>query len=252
MTSRVDLDEGARGRRLYEAEAEQRERRARSTRATNASAAGPLPRSGRRAGRGATRSEPLQQRDHEGDRDEQERRSRRRGATRFTYIAPGRRRGSGPRCGGGRGGAGRPASRSPARRRARRGRSARASSEQHRRPGCAASWTRPCEPFATPEQKRSVAPVPNDAAGRHGVAPVAPVLATTRSDASTGLQVRPGRAVEERLLRARPSAPRTRSTGTASSRRRVARDRLHDRPQLAVRAARVVAADARPRRELPR
>ena len=86
---------------------------------------------------------------------------------------------------------------------------------------------------------------PENAARRHRVAPLSPALRPLDRLVPLRLQVRAGRAVEERLL---PLAPASleRDPGELPPRRlRVARDRLDVRTELDVRAARVVAADAR-------
>ena len=86
---------------------------------------------------------------------------------------------------------------------------------------------------------------PEDAAGRHGVPLVAPVPRPLDRMRPLVLHVRARGPVEERLLELAP-APLERDPGEGALRRgRVARDRLHDRLQLAMRPERVVAADSR-------
>ena len=83
------------------------------------------------------------------------------------------------------------------------------------------------------------------AARRHRVAAVAPVLGPRDRLRPLRLQVRAGRPVEERLLQLTPAPLEARSTGTPPRGGRIARDRHDGGSQLAVRAAGVVAPDAR-------
>ena len=84
---------------------------------------------------------------------------------------------------------------------------------------------------------------PERAAGRYRVAPVAPAVGPRDRLRPLRLQVRAGRAVEERLLQLSPSPlerdPRICGLGG----RTIARDGLHSRRELPVRPLRVVAAD---------
>ena len=87
-----------------------------------------------------------------------------------------------------------------------------------------------------------------DPGGRHRVAPRAPAVGPGDRLGPLRLQVRAGRAVVERRLQLAPAPlerdPRERLRGG----RGVARNRLHDRPELVVRPEGVVAAHARLRR----
>ena len=85
---------------------------------------------------------------------------------------------------------------------------------------------------------------PEQAASRHRVASVPPAVRPLDRFRPLGLEVRAGRAVEERLLELSPAALEGDPGEGLRGRGRVARDRLHDRADLAVRALRVVAADS--------
>ena len=85
---------------------------------------------------------------------------------------------------------------------------------------------------------------PEHPAGRHRIASVAPVGGPFHRRRPLRLHVRAGRPVEEGLLELAP-APLERDPRVRLGRsRRVARDRPHDRPELAVRSLRVVTSDA--------
>ena len=80
-------------------------------------------------------------------------------------------------------------------------------------------------------------------AGRHRIASVPPALGPRDRLRPLGLQIRAGRAVEERLLELAPPSLEVDPRERGHRRRSVARDRRHRRANFAVRAARVVAPD---------
>ena len=159
-----------------------------------------------------------------------------------TYSGP-RTRGSDPSFGGGRAGAAPPASTSRARRRRRRVRRS-APSTSVTSTGFRRSRMRAARAFRDPAAEEVGRARAEDAAGRDGVALVAPVLRPRDRLGPLRLQVGPGRAVEERLLELPPAALEVDPRECLAGRLRVARNRHHGRAQLTVRAARVVAADA--------
>ena len=86
---------------------------------------------------------------------------------------------------------------------------------------------------------------PQHAAGRDGIAPVAPSGRPGQGLGPLLLQVRSRRAVEEGLLQLTPASLERDPRESAGCRLWIARDRPDHRPELAVRARRVVAAHAR-------
>ena len=85
---------------------------------------------------------------------------------------------------------------------------------------------------------------PEHAAGGDGEALVAPALRPRDRLRPLRLQVRPGRAVEERRLELAPAALEVDPRELGSGLSRIARDRRDRRAELVVRTGRVVAADA--------
>ena len=177
----------------------------------------------------AANTQPLQRGDRERERDQQQpdAEDEARNAPRTSAQRP---RGSGPRCGGERAAAARWESTWRGRRRsttrpriAREWRAAAA-------PGSAAAGRAPSSPFATPLQKRSVAPVPNDASGRDRVAPVAPVLRPRRSARSTASSCSGPVGPLKNAFWSSPQRPSNAIHGyAAAGRGGIARDRLHGR-----------------------
>jgi hypothetical protein len=83
-----------------------------------------------------------------------------------------------------------------------------------------------------------------DAARRHGVAAVAPVVRPAERLRPLRLQVRPGGAVEKGSLELAPPSLERDPGERPKCWRRIARNGLHDRADVRVWAARVVASDA--------
>ena len=185
-------------------------------------------------------SERLQERGQERDRDEQNPDPEHQSGSRGTCASL--RRASDPRRAGALDGE----ARSGARRFAR-GRTGAATPAREAQVNCSGRWTSctsALDPFPIARQKKSVAAVPNTLSGRDGEALVAPALRPRDRLRPLRLQVRAGRAVEERRLELAPAAlevdPRELGRACAGSLGIVATAGRRS----SVRAGRVVAADA--------
>ena len=113
-----------------------------------------------------------------------------------------------------------------------------------RRRGCAGARRAHASPSRPRRRRSRWRRCLRSTARRHRVAPRPPALRPADRLGPLGLEVRPGRAVVERLLELAPAALEADPRERLARRGRVARDRDHRRAQVDVRAAGVVAADA--------